>query len=765
MIEARDSRRIPLAPSEGWLTLLLVFVLVLTVAWSIDDAEWILGRDRLTDFLAWLAIPSVLWGFVGGKVGWSRPTTYLLGAVVGALVVPIVAGYVLVPDAGSIGAWFRAIADASVNAYLDLAWRNRVLTQEYGHFMLVLGLLVWATGVFAGYATFGRHRPLNAIIVTGLVLLVDMALTERDQLTLLVAFTVAALLILVRHHATDERTTWVRRRLGDPAGVGSLYLRGGTAFAVLAIVGSLLLTSTASSAPLAGVWSDAGQQLIELTQGLQRYLPRGGGTRITGVSFGPQTAITGRWVTDTTPAVRMRLPAGDAAPYYWRAVAYDRFELSGWSLTDSVTVERAAGSDVLADTSEDPPSRDSRRELSFTVEPLEFRGSSIFSPGPPKTVDRATRLTLVGPGEYFGSLESAGGGGPYRVTALIPGTGDETTGGLTENRLRAAGQSYPERVRSLYLAVPDGSLGPDSLALLETIRKLSPLNDPYDLARTAEQYLRSPAFTYNTDVAGLDCGDRSVVECFAHFKQGYCQYYASTMAILLRSAGVPTRLVQGFLPGERDPKTGVEVVRYSNSHAWVEVYFPGYGWVPFDPTGGGVAQLAPLPSGAPVPVSTASVGPAGPATPRGEEGDPTIRPGGLGGSGSTRSDVGSGPYIAITLLLAIVVGLLAFLAYRQGPRGPVSADVVFGSVSRLAARFGFARRPTETVYEYAGSLAELLPSARPELETVAQAKVEVSYGHRELGADRLRALQEAQRRLRVALLRLVVRRARRARRG
>ena len=87
-------------------------------------------------------------------------------------------------------------------------------------------------------------------------------------------------------------------------------------------------------------------------------------------------------------------------------------------------------------------------------------------------------------------------------------------------------------------------------ALLTTIEGLSPDDDPYDLAQTAVSYLRSPsAFTYSTDVTDLDCGDRSIAECFAHFKRGYCQYYATTMTMLMRMAGVPARYVQGFLPG------------------------------------------------------------------------------------------------------------------------------------------------------------------------------------------------------------------------
>ena len=85
-------------------------------------------------------------------------------------------------------------------------------------------------------------------------------------------------------------------------------------------------------------------------------------------------------------------------------------------------------------------------------------------------------------------------------------------------------------------------------------------------------------------------------------------------------------------------------------------------------------------------------------------------------------------------------------------------------MARLAGRFGFGPRPSQTPYEYAGALAEVVPRARPQLETVAQAKVEVVYGGRQLDQDRLAALRDAQRQLRVQLLSLLVRRARRRRR-
>jgi hypothetical protein len=150
------------------------------------------------------------------------------------------------------------------------------------------------------------------------------------------------------------------------------------------------------------------------------------------------------------------------------------------------------------------------------------------------------------------------------------------------------------------------------------------------------------------------------------------------------------------------------------------------------------------------------------------ETDPDVPPAGGGQlpPGSTTSRGGDAPLlIAIAVVLLLAVSGLAFVAWQRGPRGDLTADGVWRSIARTAGRFGFGPRPTQTVYEYAGSLGDVLPASKPELQTVARAKVEVAYGRRILGDDGMRALRDAQRRLRVGLLRLALRRKeRRARR-
>ncbi len=173
------------------------------------------------------------------------------------------------------------------------------------------------------------------------------------------------------------------------------------------------------------------------------------------------------------------------------------------------------------------------------------------------------------------------------------------------------------------------------------------------------------------------------------------------MAVLLRSMGVPTRIAVGFLPGSVDLLTGVETVRNSSAHAWVEVYFPGYGWVTFDPTGGNVSQLTPLPSGKPTASRAAApVGRLGtfqiPGA--GQLNDPRTGPGpSIHRRGCRRSADRGRP----SCCCSIVAGI-AFIAWQRGPRGPTSADGAYGTVVRIASRLGFGPRPTQTVYEYAG---------------------------------------------------------------
>jgi uncharacterized membrane protein len=745
-------RRLPLGPAEGWLTLACVTLICLTMAWAIDDSRWVLGNPDYLDLLVLAALGGVLVGFIGPKVGWGRWLTFLIGAVFAALLVPLLVALVDFPGGASIGELYQATAASAVQAYIDIAIFDLSSTSQYLHYILVLALVVWATSMFASYAVFGHHRPLSAVVVVGVILVGNMALTDGNQLPYLVLYSVASLLLLIRSHVYDEQSEWVRRRIGDPASISSVYLRGGAAFITAAVAASFVLTQTAASAPLAGAWDGVEDSLIGISQSVSRFLPTGGSTRPLGLAFGPDTQIAQEWTTSGALAVTIRRNPTDNGIYYWRARTYDKIDLNGWGQTAPASADVPADGRILDQRADDVPPN-GHHSFTFTVTPGEFRSSTILSPQTPISVDQPTRLTTVGSDGYFSTLDRTEGSGAYTVTALTPidGLGP---GQVNIAALRATETNYPDEIKALYLPLPDGSLGPNAQKLEAKILDEAASKAPIDLVDQIVKELKSSTYKYATDIRDLPCAGVSKVECFATYKTGFCQYYAATMAVILRDLGVPTRIAQGYLPGSRDLNAATETILFSDAHAWVEVYFPGYGWLPFDPTG--ISQLAPLPTGnpnasssiAPRPSSSASARPV--ATGR----DPASR----GGGGSTGGPAALGPLVAVLGLLLLAVGIVAFLAWQRGPRGGTTADEAYGTVTRIASRFGFGPRPNQTVYEYAGVLSDVLPIVRPELETVARAKVESVYAREILGDERIQSLKTAQRRLRVSLLRLAFRR-------
>jgi transglutaminase-like putative cysteine protease len=329
-------------------------------------------------------------------------------------------------------------------------------------------------------------------------------------------------------------------------------------------------------------------------------LPAGDGQL--GVQFGATTPISGQWITVPSTAFKVQFASPEEERFYWRAGVYDDFDLTAWRQSVQAGFDVAPGNDVIGNTGE-AVTEAGRRPVTFRVLPEDFRAPTIVSPQSPSKVDTQVRVSYVDDARFVASVDRTGAA-PYTVTALVRDLGDADADGITIGKLRAAGTSYPKAITDRYLQVPAGAIprGGAAEQLLETILANVPDPDnPYDVAATMVDYLQSSAhFTYDPDVRDLNCKGLSTVECFARYKRGYCQHYATTMAILLRQLGIPTRLVAGFLPGERESDL-LETVPLSAAHAWVEVYFPDYGWVEFDPTGGGIAQSEPLPPGAPAP--------------------------------------------------------------------------------------------------------------------------------------------------------------------
>jgi transglutaminase-like putative cysteine protease len=168
---------------------------------------------------------------------------------------------------------------------------------------------------------------------------------------------------------------------------------------------------------------------------------------------------------------------------------------------------------------------------------------------------------------------------------LLPGEQYQVTASLTNpsiQQLQNAGTDYPQWVLDRYLQLPE-DFSPQVGELADQITQ--ELESPYDKATAITRYLRREIEYSNPLPEPLPAGIDPIEWILFDLKMGFCNYYATAEVLMLRSVGVPARMAVGFAEGAFDDEANVYIVRSLNAHAWPEVYFPGIGWIEFEPTG------------------------------------------------------------------------------------------------------------------------------------------------------------------------------------
>jgi transglutaminase-like putative cysteine protease len=258
---------------------------------------------------------------------------------------------------------------------------------------------------------------------------------------------------------------------------------------------------------------------------------------------------------------------------YWRGITYDAYTGRGWETRGTKTINYMAGETAGGDL-------ENRRLVRQEVRPLTALDGPLYAAGSLVTVDQdfqaAWRTRYRGTETYFdlfaASLED-GGKRPYRADSFVPVYNEEA--------LRAAGQDYPDWLAGRYMSLPDDLSG-RVRGLARELTATEPT--PYDRARTIERYLRQ--YPYTLDLPAPPA-NREIADYFLfELQRGYCDYYATSMVVLARAAGLPARLATGFVGGMVDEENNQTIVTADLAHSWPEVYFPDYGWIPFEPTAG-----------------------------------------------------------------------------------------------------------------------------------------------------------------------------------
>ena len=305
---------------------------------------------------------------------------------------------------------------------------------------------------------------------------------------------------------------------------------------------------------------------------LGAYAP--GGEITTGFSDRVELGRIGEIQQSASVVMHIRIDGDDRGSFdlKWRGVALSHFDGRSWSnnRNERPLFPRLDGLFVLPPRAGGHSSSPRPIHYRVVMEPV---GMNVFFLA-------ATPESLEG---NYGHVAIDDGGGVFNLDPEHPVNRYQATSDIAQtsaSSLRRAGQAYPPEVLSSYLGLP----ALDS-RIPELARKITASADnDYDRAAALETYLRTH-FGYSLQLSRTVPHDPLANFLFER-RQGHCEYFASSMAVMLRILGIPSRVVNGFRTGEFNDLTSQYVVRASNAHSWVEAYFPGHGWVAFDPTPG-----------------------------------------------------------------------------------------------------------------------------------------------------------------------------------
>jgi transglutaminase-like putative cysteine protease len=753
--ESIEERRSLPGPREGWLSVVLLGVMLLSLCWAVQAAGWL---DQM-DFLA----PVALWALVAGLLlGTSRlsvAATIPIAALIGGAIVLWTIGGEYHPELDQLGR-LDALRAVGIDAAVTASRFGSIL--EPIVLAIAIGVMMWVTAYTAAFAVYRRHQILDAILLIGAFLIINLVATVQDLFGFLVLFAFAAMLLWLRAALVERRNGWLRRRVSENVDVPASIMRSGVVFTAAAIGLSLLLTTVAVAAPLTAAVQSLDQVWLGLADQASGFFQalNSSNARPVRAGFGPRMTVGNVWSTSNEPVLTLFAER----PYYLTAVTYDRYTGRGWARTDERPRSVGAEQDVFpAWTPDRPLVEDGFTATTVTVQLIRPQGRDLFTPGFPLRFFAPMVVTEPGNGlPFMGGLEAAGALSPgqmYDVEAVISE--------VTEAQLAAASTEYEPEVLALYL----GTEGITDRTRQAAQEIAAGATDPYHRAKAIAAALRSDPFAYDPSVSPPGDPNQDLVDYFLFESQrGFCTYYASAMVMMARSLGIPARLAVGYAPGER-VEDGVYTVVQKNSHAWAELYFPGYGWQIFEatksidpkfsrPTGNPLG-VRPIPSGRGVD----SQGPFEPGV------DPITKlqplasyvpiPGGFQAGETSPTDearTNNGWIFLALAVAALLVGAWRWFSARRRFRFMSPGDRGWARLNLAAQRAGIGRRPSETFYEYAGWLEAEVPARAVEIRTIADGKVWSAYSGRSMSQRAIEAIERAWDRLRFPLTRLAIRR-------
>jgi transglutaminase-like putative cysteine protease len=740
---------VPLEP-RGWrrlfwwedlLTFGLLGIVLLAVIASIDRAHWV---DTMPSLYP-IAFFALFMGAVLARLHWREGFIHLLALPIGAAaslgqILSILPGHTPV-------ARYDVLHDRMA-AWFHIAFYGGISNDDLPFIVLVVPL-VWLTSYLSSWAIFRWQNAWLALIPAGATLLVNISFLPGDFSLAFVVFLLGATLLITRLHLLERAKAWRAGNTPYPP-LLSLSVLHATFWLGLVLLGlAWLLPQAGQTGALESVWNRTTSPVNDRAIKLSRLFVSVNNKKSLQVhDFGEILPFLGGIGLPDTPVadVTTGKPLDQLA--YLRAQAYDIYTAQGWESAALGLYGIEPGTETGTDFG-----LAERLPIVISVISSGGTGDAILTIGQPVGVDRPAEVA---------ARESALDRATRLVSpsALKQGDAYQSKGSVStasEAELRAAGTDYPAWARTGFLGLP-GSL-PQRVKLLAQDWTLGKDN-PYDQAVAIEANLHNN-YPYDLVVAKTPPGRDTVDYFLFDLKRGYFDYHASAMVVLLRSLGIPARLAVGYVI---DPSTQGSGKSYhiteANAFAWPEVYFPGYGWVEFNPTPNHPANSRA--SGAQDAVSSndnpnapdlglGNLNPGGGAPQSGEAGSGLQAPRSTNRAAWLIGAVAA----ALALLLASSAAGLRF-AWVRGLSGLDAPARLWGKTVRLASWARAAPAQDQTPREFARTLRAQVPGSEG-VELLAESYVRHRYGRQAIAEDERARLEQAWRGVRKSLLRRLLR--------
>jgi hypothetical protein len=755
----------------------LVLLLTMCVSLSTVAAGWVPGSEVLPR-LALLAALLMAVLAVFRAVPWPLA----LGA--GLLLAPV-AAYLVTASA----LHHAHPSDPADPLGLLSAWSVRIGNGDAGSdtvfYLYLLSMLFWIVGGWLSWCVLRWSQPLLGLVPGASAFATNVLNYPADQNGYTLAFLVVTLFLLLWTSYLRSLDHARRSRIKMSSDARWDFWETGIVVMAVVVALGIFLPPLSRADRTIDIENGSFRGWAELQQRLNHPVAFGRGNASgTSIGFSNEVALAGPLHRTGGVVFTYTIDGSNGATRYFRGENLLRtVSASGgpeWRYADQGFLRQALPKGTAPLYAEEYKAM---LQASFKMQMLKPPAKApdvLFYPGQLLKVDRdAVTYSSLGFGPTGGvnlqhdytvdrvsALGRAQGSGPYTATV--------TYSNATEDQLRTAGSDYPAWVGPYRnfgnFYAPDAS---DSLSRLAgnyrsstTLKRIQDLTlsivagktTSYDQAQAVENYLRSNyQYTLTPPVPPRD------VDPLEYFlftsKQGYCEYFASAMGDMLRSIGIPTRLVQGYGPGTFDEKLGRYIVRESDAHTWVETYFPQFGWIPFEPTADGT--YFPIPRGAVASTctidlticdanagtDTQTVNPATrPDQGAGDTGDPTLRNGGLGAKLPVA--------IPTALALLVVLGAAVWLFISRYLR-PRTVGGIWRRTALLSRLAGIETVLAETPLEFGRRLAKEVPEASTPARALSEQFAVAAYAPPEVAASTREAALESWEELRPLLLKRV----------